>query len=53
MGNALRTAPFMINPALDIPMKQRDSPVLPPESYQAVSSVIYFFTTSPGGTSRR
>ena len=27
MGDALRMAPFMINPALDIPMKKRDSPV--------------------------
>ena len=53
MGDALRTTPFMIHPALDIPMKKRNSPVFPPESYRAASSVIYFFTTSPGGTSRR
>ena len=53
MGDALRMAPFMIHPALDIPMKKRNSPVFPPESNRAASSVIYFFTTSSGGTSLR
>ena len=53
MGHALRMAPFMINPALGMQMKKRDSPVFPPESNRAASSVIYFFTTSSGGTSRR